>query len=252
MADDGEPVEEVALSISAAANSHVNVDEQLDRIDALSLRCHDFGVAGDSSSLCRFLFSEPGFRGNRQSYYDPRNSYLDLVLTRRVGIPITLSVIAMAVGRRVGVDLVGVGMPGHFIVRDRSDAEAFYDPFNDGRAVDLAGCEQLFATMHGSEAGFSAEMVEPVDGVAIAKRMLANLTRAHLAAKDLKSLAAVLRLRTAVPGADPVVHRQLAGLLAHLGRTWEAAEIFERLIGLEPARAAAHRGAAQRLRADQN
>src|SRR6516225_1040749 len=67
--------------------------------------------------LSRYLFHDMGFRGNQQEYYDPRNSYLNQVLDRRTGIPITLSVVAMAVGRRAGVHIAGVGLPGHFVAK---------------------------------------------------------------------------------------------------------------------------------------
>src|SRR5262249_42957042 len=67
--------------------------------------------------LSRYLFHEMGFRGNTRHYYDPRNSYLNQVIDRRTGLPITLSAVAMAIGRRAGLDVVGVGLPGHFVAK---------------------------------------------------------------------------------------------------------------------------------------
>src|SRR5947199_5358667 len=81
------------------------------------------------TGLCRYLFHDMGFRGNVQSYYDPRNSYLNEVLERRTGIPITLSVVAMAIGSRAGMEMAGVGLPGHFIVKAiEKTQQLLFDP----------------------------------------------------------------------------------------------------------------------------
>jgi len=91
---------------------------------------------GDVRGMCAALFGPEGFRGNRADYYDPANSLLDQVLARRTGIPITLSVLAMEVGRRVGAPLVGIGMPGHFLVPEAPDGSSFHDPFHRGPPPD--------------------------------------------------------------------------------------------------------------------
>ena len=89
-----------------------------------------------AAAVARFLFEESGFRGNAEDYYDPRNSYLSDVLDRRLGIPITLSLVLMEVGRRAGVSFRGVGFPGHFIVKVVDAGEQFFfDPFSGGRTV---------------------------------------------------------------------------------------------------------------------
>src|SRR5690606_27969375 len=118
-----------------------------------------------------------GLRGNAEHYDDPRNSFVDLVVRRRLGIPITLSLVAIEVGRRVGVPLVGVGMPGHFIVRDAADADAFYDPFVSGEPMSVEDCALRFAALHGPAARFDPAYLEPTPVVRIAERMLANLSR---------------------------------------------------------------------------
>jgi len=253
VADGDGHLDEMALCISGAANPGVDVRAELSRIDAVAVRCHDAGV-GDPDGLCRYLFTDAGagLSGNRRDYYDVRNSYLDSVLSRRRGIPITLSVLAIEVGRRLGIGLVGIGMPGHFLVRGADDPDAFHDPFNAGLRYDRAGLGRFFASLHGAAVPLAAEYLEPVGTRVIAERMLANLTRIHLESSDHRAVATVLRLRALLPGAEPAVSRQLAGVLAHLGRSWEAAEIHERLVGLQPSRADEHRAAAQRLRAGAN
>ncbi len=89
------------------------------------------------------LFDMLGFHANRQKYYDPRNSFLNEVLDRRAGIPITLSVVYIEVARRVGFNIQGVGMPGHFIVKHPSErGDMFIDPFNGGRLLGEVGCSR--------------------------------------------------------------------------------------------------------------
>src|SRR4051812_47520223 len=100
----------------------------------------------------RFFFDELGFHGNEQNYFDPRNSFLNRVIDRRTGIPITLSIVYMDVGRRAGLRIEGVGMPGHFIVRVHSgpeDTETFVDPFH-GTVLDRVECQQLLDNLFNS------------------------------------------------------------------------------------------------------
>ena len=201
--------------------------------------------------LAWFLTSTAGLKGDLDTYYDPENSRIDRVLSRFRGNPITLSVIWMSVGRRVGVDLVGIGMPGHYLVRDRWDEDSFYDTYY-GVPLERTGVQRLFEDRNGASQAFSAEYIDPVSDMDTARRMLANLTSIYVHQSDSKSLAWVLKLRTMMPGADPATHRQLAGVLGHLGRHWEAADVYERLIDLQPARAEQHRDAVRRLRAHGN
>ena len=131
-------------SIAAHANRGLDVDEQLHRLDDLAMGCPTPTLDG----VCEHLFGVVGFQGDTEDYKHPRNSLLDVVLDRRRGIPITLSVVVMEVGRRLGLDLAGVGMPGHFLVRDRDDDDAFVDPFHQHR-LDREGAEKLFTIIHG-------------------------------------------------------------------------------------------------------
>src|SRR5574337_509226 len=95
-------------------------------------------------ALGDYLFREQGFHGNNDDYYDPRNSFLNDVLDRRTGIPITLSTVYMEVGRRLGLCLHGVGMPGHFLVKYVGpDEEIVIDPFNEGAIVSSADCQRI-------------------------------------------------------------------------------------------------------------
>lgn len=142
------------------------------------------------------LFDAVGLAGAVDSYYDPANSYLHRVIERRRGIPITLAVVAIEVGRRLGVELTGVGLPGHFLVGDGRRPERWFDPFAAGRALDRVGCRALFAGLH-PEVDFDDGWLEPVGTVDVAHRMLQNLRLIHLRAGDPGRLVRVLELRAA-------------------------------------------------------
>jgi regulator of sirC expression with transglutaminase-like and TPR domain len=143
-------------------------------------------------------------------------------------------------------------MPGHFLVRDRSDPDAFFDPFGGGVRLDAAGCRDRFRQLHPAGTAFAHGYLEPVPSVRIVTRILGNLTNVYLQRTDLANLTWVLRLRTFLPGARPEERRQLAGVLANRGVFWEAADEYEVLAGEMPERAERYRDMATRLRARRN
>ena len=206
------PLDEAALCIAAHADADVDVDAYLGRLDDLAAEVRTPTLDG----LVRHLFGRGGFTGNAVDYYDPRNSVLSDVLDRRLGIPITLAVLGMEVGRRIGVPLSGVGMPGHFLVRDKVDPTVFVDPFNGGRELDAAGCRALYHAMAGAEAPWDDAYLAPVDRVAILGRMLANLRAIYGRRGDIDALREVVRLRCALPDATAADRRELARLSAPL------------------------------------
>src|SRR5207237_3044132 len=118
----------------------------LSRLDARAARSGASTLRGRRAldRLRAFLFEEEGFRGNGEEYYDPRNTFLNDVLTRRLGIPITLSVVTMEVGRRVGLAIEGVGLPAHFVVTAPVDGgDVVVDPFGGGRGINRREAEGI-------------------------------------------------------------------------------------------------------------
>src|SRR4029079_15822868 len=114
------------------------------------------------AGLNHVLFEEEGFRGNTRGYYDPRNSFLNDVLDRRTGIPITLSTVSIAVGRRAGVAVHGVGLPGHFVVRVVTAAgDALVDPFNGGTVLTPQDCQDRLDRIYGGSVGLGAGLLAP-------------------------------------------------------------------------------------------
>jgi regulator of sirC expression with transglutaminase-like and TPR domain len=170
--------------------------------------------------LNTYLFEDRGFRGNTQEYYDPRNSFLNDVLDRRLGIPITLSVVYMEVGRRVGMPLQGVGMPGHFIMKYAEAEEDIYiDPFSKGRILSRQACEELLQDVYGEPVPFQETFLAPVSKKQILSRILMNLKAIYIHTKDyLKALSIVERQLIIQPNTEQEVKdrtalRNLIGML---------------------------------------
>ena len=239
------PLDEAALLI--AAHDHpVDVDSELAELDALAAI---LPPSTDAPAIADHLFRVLGYAGNTVDYGDPRNSYLDEVRLRRLGIPITLSVLMLEVGRRAGVTLHGVGMPGHFLVG--AEPGAFFDPFHGGAALDVEGCRERFVATRGDEP-FRAEYLAPVPKSAVLSRMLANLVNTFMQ-RDPPSAVWAVRLRLRIPGLAPEERRQAAGILGILGRFSEAAAVLDALAAAsdgDSARRAEREAASLRARAN--
>lgn len=147
------------------------------------------------SVLRRWLFIEQGFDGNQAAYDSPDNSFIDRVLETRLGIPITLSALVLCLGQRLGLDLVGVGMPCHFLVKFRSDPGVLLDPFNGGRPLTRDDCEEF---LRGFGHPFDDRYLEETPPRRIFGRMLVNLIASYQKRGDLDRA------------------RQLVGWLRHL------------------------------------
>ena len=135
--------------------------------------------------LSEYLFDEVGFSANQEDYYDPRNSYLNEVLERRVGIPITLSLLYIEVGKRVEMDLEGVGMPGHFLVRVKSGQEdILVDPFHRGIIVSEQECAKRLQQIVGETVAWDKRYVAGVSDRELITRILRNLRAIYAAVND--------------------------------------------------------------------
>lgn len=248
--EDDPPLDRVAATIAQLDPAAPTVEGILGDLDRLAAQVGD--PDGDRlDALLTHLFGRVGLAGATSNYYDPANSYLHRVLERRLGIPITLAVVVIEVGRRVGVELTGVGMPGHFLVGDGPEPQRWFDPFAGGRPMNRQGCRALFARLHPG-LDLDDEFLRPVGTVDIADRMLANLRMLHLRRGDPSRLIPVLALRAELPISSLADQLELATVLARLGRHEAAADQRERLARLDPAQAATHLRAAYLHRAHRN
>ena len=184
---------------------------------------------GDLDGVLEYIFGTLGFQGNERSYYDPRNSYLNEVLQRRLGIPISLSVLVMEVARRLDIELDGVSMPGHFLLCDRSEPRVFVDSFNQGAQLSATDCEKLFwqhaPAAADFQSGFQNGFLEPVSLVTVAERMLSNLVAIHYGGRNVEALRRVCELLSCLPEADEQVYEPLVNLCKARADFQQAAEL---------------------------
>jgi Transglutaminase-like superfamily len=247
------PLDRAALAIAAGPMA----DEAAARRDGeWGLSELDRLASGVSSldALVHRLFVEEAFSGNGGDYYDPRNSLLPHVLRRRLGIPITLAVVAIEVGRRAGIGLEGVGMPGHFLVR-AVGTDTHLDVFAGGVPLTAAECEARFraASGAGPDVPFGPHLLATTPTPAILTRMLENLRGIYRTRRRPADLEWVLRMRLALPGAGLAERLELAQSLGAQARWIEGAQLLERYAeGGGTRQAQKLRSAARSLRANLN
>ena len=219
-------VEDVAILIATEANPLLDERAMRRGLDGLGAevlirRGLRSTPERDGRILAELLFEELGFTGEHEDYYNPYNSYLDKVMIRRKGIPISLSVLTMAVGERAGMEVEGIGFPGHFLVRVGGPDGVYQDPFHGGELLDSQGLRRLAAQFLGAEMALHPSYLEPVDCITITIRMLANLKNAHRRQGDYAR--AMLACDHLVELTQAPEHRRDRGLLAHALRTYGAA-----------------------------
>lgn len=227
-------------ALAVARIEHPDIDAQavLGRLDDLAARSRAGGARDPRARLDRlveFLFSEEGFRGNADRYYDPRNSCLNDVLDRKLGIPITLSVLVMEVGRRVGLAIAGLGLPGHFIVSAAVGRErVLIDPFHRGAVLTPERAADVVAQAVGRPVELEEAHWAPCSKRQIVIRMLRNLRTVYCRQVDwARALAVVDRLRIAEP-ASPTHLRDRGTVLVKLDRLWEGAAEWEDYLSQYP------------------
>lgn len=196
-----------ALAIAAADYPNLDIDNYLLRISELAVSTAarlgaDADVYRSIASLNYVLFHEQGFRGNREEYFDPRNSFLNEVLDRKTGIPISLSVLYMEVGQKIGLALQGIGFPGHFLVKVLGDREEIIiDPFNQGEILSQESLEEMLSKLYSGKIAFDPALLQPISKKQILRRMLNNLKLIYSRQRDwIKGLSVVDRLLVLDPG----------------------------------------------------
>lgn len=216
------PLDEAVLLVAAHAIEGLDVARERRRLDEMAA-----GVSSRTFDALRdHLVGRLGFAGDVDDYHDPHNSLLPTVLDRRRGIPLTLAVVAMEVGRRCGVAVHGIGMPGHFLVRAADDADRYVDLYSGGSELDEAACREIFERLH-PNAPWDPQFLTPAPPIAIVTRMLANLANSYRLAGDRAALQWAIDLRLRLPGASERDRRELALLFGAGGRYADAARLLE-------------------------
>lgn len=232
----GDDLAPAAFAIARVEYPALDALPYLNRLDRMGEQAAmRIGVAGELSqdesvrAFNEFLYDELGFTGNREHYDDPRNSFLNEVLDRRTGIPITLAVIYLEVARRAGLRVDGINFPGHFLLRVReapqADATAealIIDPFHGGALLSEFDCRQLLRQHVGDEAAFDRRLLAPATRHDIVVRMLVNLKRLYVRMRSFPQARFISSLLLAV---DPSAISELRdrGLLAYHLQDFSAA-----------------------------
>jgi regulator of sirC expression with transglutaminase-like and TPR domain len=231
---------EAALLIARTAFPDLSVSdctELLDRwADRLRKGLGDSTSAGDILiHLNRILFDEEGFQGNRQNYYDPQNSFLNRVLERKLGIPISLSLVYSEVGRRAGFPVHGIALPGHFIAGlMHASGTLFIDPFNRGEILTETECQQRIEARYGRPAALDMRWKTPATKKEILRRMLRNLKAIyrHLN-QDLQSFEMIQWILAVDPDA-PAELKERGLLYEAMGNDAFAVRDLERYLEVAP------------------
>jgi len=213
-----------ALLVAAESDPRVDVDAQLHTLDswAAELRARiepGWNNLQKLARLRRYVFEDLGFRGEHKDYYNPANSLLHEVMQRRRGIPLTLSILFMELGWRIGMPLEGVGFPGHFLVRLTGEpGDLLLDPFSEGRSLSRDEARGLLDKVTGGRMEFDEVLLESVTKREMITRLLLNLKGSYLREnRDEEALAVVDRLLVLQPG-DAIEMRDRGLLLYRLRR----------------------------------
>lgn len=187
------------------------------------------------AALNRVLFEEMNLRGNREEYYDPRNSFLNDVLDRGLGIPITLSIVYMEVAKRVGLSLSGVGMPGHFLLKHHGDGqETLIDCFNRGDILSRQDCQSRLDEIYSGEMTLRPEFLHPISRRQILTRMLNNLKTVYLSTRNFRKALPIADLILVIYPRSPEDVKQRALLRYSMGLHGLAAEDLDEYLKMSP------------------
>jgi regulator of sirC expression with transglutaminase-like and TPR domain len=231
---------QAALAIARNDYPDLNIAAYISRLDRLSAQVlRRLGpvpnVHQSIAALNHVLFEDEGYQGNRDDYFDPKNSFLNEVIDRKRGIPITLSVLYIEIAQRVGLGLQGVGFPGHFLVKySAGKEEIIIDPFNRGKIRSLNDIQRLLQELYGERIAFHAGLLDAVTKKQILRRILNNLKAIYLKDHDLLKLLSVLQRLLILDPNSAEDLRDRGAVYLQLECFNQALEDLEGYLGLRP------------------
>lgn len=238
--DPGADLTRIALEIAHDEYPDLDAESYLQKIEALAERVRDRCASGARprqvlGQVNWVLYVEEGFQGNTEDYSDPRNSYLNEVIDRRTGIPISLSVLYRALAGRLGLEVSGVNMPAHFLLRvGRGASTIFIDPFHAGALLDRAGCERCISKVIGRSVGLSDVQLAPCSLAKVVSRMLRNLKAIYLQRNEFMVALPVQRRLAALDLGEPQEQRDLGMLCLQVDRPGDAVKPLEAYLQARP------------------
>ena len=231
---------EAAMLIAAEEYPELDIDHELQRVRLIAAEgarrvFEENNPFARLDGLRHYLFDELGFRGNVDNYNDPINCYLNEVMNRREGIPLTLSILFMELARAAGFEAFGVGLPGHFVVRVRwQDRDLLVDPYHGGAVISEEDCRELVGRTTGRPSLFRRQLLDGSSERQMLSRLLLNLKHIHLEQQDYaRALGVVDRLILLNP-TDTGEIRDRGLLKAHLGRPGAAIADLETYLARQP------------------
>ncbi len=238
--DFGADLTRAALLVARLEYPSLDIEASLQKLQALAETVAPKFEADRSpthvvQTLNRFLFDQEGFQGNTEDYYDPRNSLLNDVIERKMGIPITLSVVYLDIARRLNLPFFGVGLPGHFVVKyDDGDELFFVDPFYGGEILDRPSCVERAFSVLGKPVSVDDIDFGAVTERAVIQRMLGNLRGIYTSGEQYRKAAQVLYLLSALDPSDTELHKQRALMHFQIRDLSRARRDFEQYLALSP------------------
>lgn len=239
--DHGIALARAALTIARMEYPNLDAEKYLDQLDWFAARAEQMlpelpETQQVIAALNYVLFQEEGFTGNTEAYYDPRNSFLNEVLDRKVGIPITLALVYMEVAHRIGFPLFGVGMPGHFLLKhyDVDGSETLLDPFHGGDILSHADCQVRLDEIYSGQMPFQPEYLNTVTRRQMLTRMLNNLRQIYVTRRDFKRALVVVDLVLALHPRSAEDMKERAMLRYALGQLRDAAADLETYVRMAP------------------
>jgi|SRR5215469_1085322 len=229
-----------ALVIARMEYPNLEIEEYAGRIERMARRAAaiapDLDPVRTLAALNQVLFEQANLRGNRDDYYDPRNSFLNDVLDRGLGIPITLSMIYMEVASRMGFHLVGVGMPGHFLLKHygADGQERLIDCFNRGDILSRQDCQTRLDEIYSGEMELRPEFLHPISRRQILTRMLNNLKTVYLSTRNFRKALPIADLILVIYPQSPEDLKQRALLRYSMGIHNLAAEDLDAYLKVAP------------------
>ena len=232
-------VARAAMLLAAAEYPQLNVERELFAFQRLAGAISSKFLDDNDPLYCvnvisEYLFDDMGFRGDADNYYDPRNSYLNQVLERRTGIPITLSAVYMEVGRRLKVPLLGIGMPGHFLVRHSEIENLYIDTFSGGILLSEEECRNILSERTHGNLDWNPDLLKPVSNREIIARMIRNLKAIYMTDEDFVRALTVSEFALALDPHSAMDRRDRGIVHYQLGHSAEALDDLVYYLDLSP------------------